>query len=813
MKKIILYSIIFACLPFTVGWSYGIVDNTSTRDTLSIPFAPLDSLGNAVDLASGDSVYIVVFSPGGTVVFKDSMAYNDASIKSYDWEDYTGGKAYVYTERVSVLDGASSAKGVFTYMLEVHDKTGAALKTRYQGHFQIVTSTLESSLDSAAYAQKALRPTTIGRTLDVTTTGEAGVDFSNIAGSLDAAEIGTDAITAAKIATDAIGASEIAANAIGASEIATGAIDADAIATSAIDSTKIAAEAIGASELASNCMGANQLAANCIGSSEFANNAITASVIATNAIAADEIGSNAIDADAIADGAIDAGAIASNAITALKIADNAIGALEIAADAIGASELATTAVDEIADGTWNEDTTGHYNVGTYGYEATGGGAGSPWSTAQRDSVLNALIDSHIGDKCWIDGSYTPRGYLDASISSRSDLTTSDNIGINWGDIINMQSTAPNVSVKNISGSEAAADSLELMMTGSTFELKLKRFAIEGANGTNASFFVSNTSAVAGATGVFFDAVQGHGLSCRAQHADYSGIYGTGGSGIEAIGTYHDFDGDLFGTVNSVIIDISSNLIYADSIANRVLEDSSHYQGEGGSDDSASIARWVWNTPQDNHTLSGTFGKYLDTEISGVSSGSGLYSYDIVVIDSTNEQIIPGVNITVRNINQTALIAVGTTDNQGSIGFNLDADSFLVISFSPGYIFDSFDTLIVSGPGVDTILGYRFDPGDPPNPDLCRLYGHLYDVSGNPEVGATITAWLPSGVSRADDAIVSPFRVETNSDSTGYFYIDLIPSTDLSPDTAAYEITVTRSDGTILRERVLVPDQSNWLLTW
>lgn len=49
-----------------------------------------------------------------------------------------------------------------------------------------------------------------GRELDVTATGAAGVDFGNIEGTLDAAEIGSDAITSAKIATDAIGSNQLA---------------------------------------------------------------------------------------------------------------------------------------------------------------------------------------------------------------------------------------------------------------------------------------------------------------------------------------------------------------------------------------------------------------------------------------------------------------------------------------------------------------------------------------------------------------------------------------------------------------------------
>lgn len=73
-----------------------------------------------------------------------------------------------------------------------------------------------------------LRPTVSGRTLDVATTGEAGVDFSNINGTLDAAEIGAGAITAAKFAAGAIDAAALAADA--GTEIAAAVWDMDATA-------------------------------------------------------------------------------------------------------------------------------------------------------------------------------------------------------------------------------------------------------------------------------------------------------------------------------------------------------------------------------------------------------------------------------------------------------------------------------------------------------------------------------------------------------------------------------------------------------
>ncbi|MEE8417442.1 MAG: hypothetical protein V3S06_02150 [candidate division Zixibacteria bacterium] len=232
-----------------------------------------------------------------------------------------------------------------------------------------------------------------------------------------------------------------------------------------------------------------------------------------------------------------------------------------------------------------------------------------------------------------------------------------------------------------------------------------------------------------------------------------------------------------------------------------------------SEDSAQVASIIWNTPQSNHTIAGTFGKYLDAEISGLSSGGGAYSYQLVTYDTGVSQVIPGVSLSVRNLDQSALIAVGTSDALGSASFNLNAASYVAIASSPGYIFENFDTVVVAGAGVDSVYGYQFDPGTPADPSLCRVYGYLYNIEGNPESSATVAAWLPSGVTRLGTTIVSPFRKESTTDATGYFYIDLIPSANLTPTDSKYEIAITLSDGTVLRERILVPDLSSWMLTW
>ncbi|PKK83429.1 MAG: hypothetical protein CVT49_08395 [candidate division Zixibacteria bacterium HGW-Zixibacteria-1] len=480
MRKAILLSLALSIVSFCTAWSYGLVSNGPYRDTLAIPFAPLDSLGNPVDLMSGDSVYLAIFYPGGAISYRDSMAYNDTRIKSCDWEDFDGGKSYVFVERVSVLDGANPVNGLYSYILMIDDNSDADLITSTGGFFQVVNSPLEYSLDSAAWARRVvdsvnnvldslskiidslesqsqwvLQPVTAGRKLAVSSGGYAAVDLDNVIGTLDATEIGIAAIDANKIHDAALTASKF--------------------------------------------------------------------------------------------------------------------------------------------------------QGTY---------------------YTVLIDS---------------------MSVRED-------------------SYPRVHAVEIGGTAA------------------------------------------------------------------------------------------------------------DTVANRVLEDSLAYRGQ-------------------------------------IGISSGLYSYDVIILDSIINQVIPGVNIAIRNLEQSALIALGKSGNDGYAGFNLDADSLLAVCFSPGYIFDNFDTLVISGPGTDTVYGYRFDPGEPSMPSLCRLYGFIYGISGNPQAGAEITAWLPAGVTRAGAGLISPFKVKTTSNENGYFYLDLIPNNMLDPDTTRYEITVSRTDGTIFRERVTVPNQPGWLMTW
>lgn len=316
----------------------------------------------------------------------------------------------------------------------------------------------------------------------------------------------------------------------------------------------------------------------------------------------------------------------------------------------------------------------------------------------------------------------------------------------------VDSVKARANLVQISGDQTAADDWETMLDGSGGKvLTLKQVRIIGSGEDDTAVVI-----VGGRTGV---SVQG----------------GTGGD---------------------IAADIAGSIARADSLG-------------GGA------AASIWNEPQAGHTLAGSFGRYLDAPISSVSSpsGSGAYPVTLVVIDSGNGRVIPGVRISIRNLTLSALLALGYTDVEGTVSFNLDTSRYIVSTNAPGYLFPAYDTLTVSGAGYDTVSGYRFDPGTPSPPGLCRVYGFVYAVGGQPIEGVTVEAKLTDGAVRYDGVIISPYTVTTSSDSLGYFCLDLIPSSKFTPDDAVYQISAAYPAGTVWKKKIHVPDIASWQLSW
>lgn len=131
----------------------------------------------------------------------------------------------------------------------IHDVASAVQFSKvlildYTGSTKTVTLAAGATFTAAAtdnfsvIDMAPLQPTTTGRTLDVSTGGEAGLDWANVGTpgstvSLSATTVAT--VTTTTTATNVTTVNGLAAGVITAAAIATGAIDADALAADAID--------------------------------------------------------------------------------------------------------------------------------------------------------------------------------------------------------------------------------------------------------------------------------------------------------------------------------------------------------------------------------------------------------------------------------------------------------------------------------------------------------------------------------------------------------------------------------------------------
>ena len=174
-------------------------------------------------------------------------------------------------------------------------------------------------------AQAALYPTTAGRKLDVSTTGEAGIDFANIGSPTTTVNLSGTTI---KAVTDMV-----TANAIQISGDAT-----------AADNLESAADGTGYN------LGAGQIVAQSVSGNVGGN------------VVGNVNGNVAGSVNSVTTGV----SLASGAITSSAIATGAITAAKFGAGAITSTVVDSTANAAIADAVWDEPFAGHTGSTTYG---------------------------------------------------------------------------------------------------------------------------------------------------------------------------------------------------------------------------------------------------------------------------------------------------------------------------------------------------------------------------------------------------------------------------------------------------------------
>ncbi len=154
-----------------------------------------------------------------------------------------------------------------------------------------------------------------------------------------------------------------------------------------------------------------------------------------------------------------------------------------------------------------------------------------------------------------------------------------------------------------------------------------------------------------------------------------------------------------------------------------------------------------------------------------------------------------------------------TDVDGELVLTLDSGNYWLEITANNYN-QTKDTITVPlGGNSDTLFMSMFDPGGPPDPDLCRVYGWVYDIGGDSLAGIEVTAEIPRAYHPAKygNVVITPFSKSTVTDSTGYWYLDLIPTSSLSNSQSKYMFTIKYQTGVIYRLESEVPDQSGWQL--
>jgi hypothetical protein len=199
----------------------------------------------------------------------------------------------------------------------------------------------------------------------------------------------------------------------------------------------------------------------------------------------------------------------------------------------------------------------------------------------------------------------------------------------------------------------------------------------------------------------------------------------------------------------------------------------------------------------------------------LTSGAGSGANSVVIrckqfSDSTN---IAATQIQILDSVQNATIGLLTSDSQGRGFFALDNGTYCIRLYKPGWQFTVPETMNVNGNEDTTYYADVFDPGSPPQANLCRVYGWLYDINNLPVVGAKIQASINTIPLRYENIVISPYYKSTTTDDQGFWYLDLYPNSALNPVDTKYIFFIYNPSGTILRIETPVPNQASWELQW
>jgi len=491
----------------------------------------------------------------------------------------------------------------------------------------------------------------------------------------------------------------------------------------------------------------------------------------------------------------------------------------------GIGDLGAT-IAEMVDSIWREDTTGYRAVtNSFGKWILGLSAGtSNWSDAQRDSVLAALTNTAIRIKVWsaLLASYGIKGSAGHVLNLISQNATREfgnfifngileidsitDLGTGWSARyqtananrrVDTQYTAGGKNSYRLTATGSAADSVWVYTRW--FYLPANTWLIWGFNSydrevgagshivrayvTNRSFTISDSidipSFSLNGASYAFTKLYNNTADKEVQlnfKISKSAVSGNDSLFIDNVFAYIVPDTlnqviaastDTSGTAREVWRQLIASTWPAGSFG-KLFQDSANYWGRIGGAASVnydSIAKYVWQY-QGTVTLFDTIPKVFAVNTSGIT---GSYKLKLLARDSTGAVNLGGILVQIRKKGTGIFSSIYQTGDNGTVQFDVTSDTFEIFGFGIGYTHTSPAwTVVGTADLTDTIYFSAFIPMAPTFAYGNILYGCVTWPDGfAPPAGEQITVDFDDS---AGVWTTRPMCLQDASDTTKFIFI-------------------------------------------
>ena len=152
----------------------------------------------------------------------------------------------------------------------------------------------------------------------------------------------------------------------------------------------------------------------------------------------------------------------------------------------------------------------------------------------------------------------------------------------------------------------------------------------------------------------------------------------------------------------------------------------------------------------------------------------------ITVETVTPEPLPDTQVDIWDNGQTILLWSGVTDSSGQVVVALNPGSYKVLLRRTRTSFTVPETLTVIGPSAETKTynGTEISIPASSNPDVCVVYGYVYDITGVPDDQISpdyiaLTAQRTPGLIHLSGRFITVDESDVRVSDSGYFEIELI----------------------------------------